>query len=386
MKNNKIFILLILLLFSAEMKAELFYDFYFHSIDTSNYPTVHVKGAVYIEGSGEVSELFEINLGFLVNNARIFENDEIVSFKILKKESEGDYIFFEFSYRSDVGRVNDRYLTIKYDQDGFHNGEEGNTFLFKENSTLSDLDYFTAEEDYGHYTEFRYLYEQHIDYEAIATLDLPYKAAISDKVSASSFKLDKSSWLKHGFDILQEFYGDSEYTISRKYILGENKLLLIERDYESENNQWLCIVDSNNKIIDWLEVAYDNAEGFTATESTIYKDRVVVNEYNMYTNPELQTITYLITNDGFKTKKTYIVMANNGLNVREKPSFNSAKLVKLPKGYQVNILKDTKKQFSVIDNNHEIYGSWVKIDISSITGVHNFGYVFSGFLEEKNHK
>ena len=106
----------------------------------------------------------------------------------------------------------------------------------------------------------------------VKNLSLPFNAKISDVIPSNKngFQLDKSSWVKYGFDVLQEYYEheSSDYKIFGQFVSKENKLLLIERKYSEENNHWLCILDKNNQIIDWLEIAYDNSEGFAAIKAT----------------------------------------------------------------------------------------------------------------------
>ena len=225
------------------------------------------------------------------------------------------------------------------------------------------------------------------EFSHLPKLSLPFNTKIIDDTSLSynnNFQLDKSSWMKYGFDVLQAYYESSDYKVSGQLYTKENRLLLIERKYSEENSYWVCMIDKENKVIDWLETAYDNSEGFTSIQSVIYKDSVVVTEHNIYTKPEIIKKTYLITKYGFKPKAKYLVIAKNGLTVRSKPGLDSEKIDKLPSGLQVNIIKDTKKYISVI----EIDGSWIKIAIENypivITNKHTYGYVFSGFLEEKN--
>jgi len=223
----------------------------------------------------------------------------------------------------------------------------------------------------------------------VAKLSLPFKAEISDKVSANTrLKLNKTSWVKYGFNTIQEFYNSSEYKVFGQIDFENNKLFLIERSYSEENSHWLVILDNKQNLVDWLEVAYDNSEGCCNTESIIYKDSITVKKYNIYNQPETTNKTFLITNEGFQPKVKYLVTAEKGLTVRVKPSLDSDKMGKLPLGYQLNIIKDTKKYFSVKEGGREVDGSWIKISIRnspiSITDKANIGYVFSGYLEKKD--
>ncbi|WP_299887138.1 SH3 domain-containing protein [uncultured Lacinutrix sp.] len=73
------------------------------------------------------------------------------------------------------------------------------------------------------------------------------------------------------------------------------------------------------------------------------------------------------------------VNADNGLIIREKPSKNSKRLGKFKYAEKIEVQEKTNINFSIVDNEKKINGSWLKVQ-----GIMNnkvtSGYVFSGFL------
>lgn len=84
-----------------------------------------------------------------------------------------------------------------------------------------------------------------------------------------------------------------------------------------------------------------------------------------------------------KDKSYYTVAAPSGLTVRNEPSISSEKLGKLPSGEYLELIEDTGKFLSIIDNGIPVNGNWLKVkrmnhswdNKPSLTG-----YVFSGYL------
>lgn len=74
-------------------------------------------------------------------------------------------------------------------------------------------------------------------------------------------------------------------------------ILLIGREWPSENIVWLASYDISQKLIDKQEVYYDNAEGFLAIESRI-------------SNKELSITTTNEFDEGSKTIKTRFTLSN----------------------------------------------------------------------------
>lgn len=59
-------------------------------------------------------------------------------------------------------------------------------------------------------------------------------------------------------------------------------ILLIGREYESENIIWIAVYDSHNRLLDKKMVYYDNAEGFLSVETVIKNNQVTITSYNEY--------------------------------------------------------------------------------------------------------
>ena len=64
------------------------------------------------------------------------------------------------------------------------------------------------------------------------------------------------------------------------------KILLIGREYESENAAWIAVYDHNNKLLDHKTVYYDNAEGFMSIETIIKNNQLSITTYNEYAEKE----------------------------------------------------------------------------------------------------
>lgn len=60
--------------------------------------------------------------------------------------------------------------------------------------------------------------------------------------------------------------------------------------------------------------------------------------------------------------QSYIVMAENGLNIRKEPTTESKRIGKLYCGAKIRILEKTSKTLSVNDKGKIIKGEWVKIE------------------------
>ncbi|WP_298546510.1 SH3 domain-containing protein [uncultured Aquimarina sp.] len=79
----------------------------------------------------------------------------------------------------------------------------------------------------------------------------------------------------------------------------------------------------------------------------------------------------------------YTVAATSGLTVRNEPSIDSEKLGKFPPGEHLELIEDTGKFLSIVDNDLAVNGNWFKVKRMN----HNWdkkpaltGYVFSGYL------
>jgi hypothetical protein len=117
------------------------------------------------------------------------------------------------------------------------------------------------------------------------------------------FVLQSFTRLKSGQDQFKYYYESFPFNISASY-----KTFLILEDYESESAVWLVNYTSDMKLIDALEVYYDNAEGCWQTTSVINKvtktARTTIKQivYDCYADPEETTKDITITAEG-KFKK-----------------------------------------------------------------------------------
>jgi len=89
---------------------------------------------------------------------------------------------------------------------------------------------------------------------------------------------------------------------------------------------------------------------------------------------------------GLLSAKSYhIAMAENGLNVREKPDLAAKKIGQLYFGAKVNIVEKTGVILTVKDNGKDMEGEWVKVTFSNypttISSHAETGYVFNWFLK-----
>lgn len=81
------------------------------------------------------------------------------------------------------------------------------------------------------------------------------------------------------------------------YAGSSGKVLFILRQYAEENIGWAASYDQSWRLLDKLQVYYDNAEGNLAVTSSIKNNSIVVNSENVYGE----------TPDAGKAKKIYAV-------------------------------------------------------------------------------
>lgn len=117
------------------------------------------------------------------------------------------------------------------------------------------------------------------------------------------FVLRSFTRLKSGQDQFKYYY--IPFSISESFpfnISDSYKTFLILEDYESESAVWLVNYTSDMKLIDALEVYYDNAEGCWQTTSEINRTTIKQTVYDCYADPEETTKEVSITAEG-KFKK-----------------------------------------------------------------------------------
>lgn len=62
----------------------------------------------------------------------------------------------------------------------------------------------------------------------------------------------------------------------------EHYILLVGQWYDFENKAWVASYAAPNKLIDFRQVFYDNAEGFRSVETIIKNNTLTITTYNEY--------------------------------------------------------------------------------------------------------
>ena len=114
----KKYLVIIFLLIVSFVKAEHFLNFNIHKVDVSAYPVVKVIGGVSIEEFYE--ELFVTG-----KSLEIYENDDKVYFDVDIIDINYDIKIFTLTYTSDIPKQDIRKYLFKFDNNGFHNGSDG---------------------------------------------------------------------------------------------------------------------------------------------------------------------------------------------------------------------------------------------------------------------
>ncbi|WP_435314094.1 SH3 domain-containing protein [Cellulophaga fucicola] len=91
-------------------------------------------------------------------------------------------------------------------------------------------------------------------------------------------------------------------------------------------------------------------------------------------------------------QEQYLINAESGLNVREKPSVSASKIAKIPYGVLVEKIEDTAIPLTIYDNGKPVMGKWVKIKYDNYLylvskekeQIQKEGYVFDGYLKQYN--
>jgi len=76
------------------------------------------------------------------------------------------------------------------------------------------------------------------------------------------------------------------HLIDTLYNGSEAIVLLIGREYETENYAWLVVYDLQKKLKDHLAVYYDNAEGFLSITTKIAGNKIIITTLNDFAEAE----------------------------------------------------------------------------------------------------
>ncbi len=120
--------------------------------------------------------------------------------------------------------------------------------------------------------------------------------------------LNKSDWLRKGFSLLERYKEKDgfSYYISEINKFNTSNVFLVQSIYLEESSHWLVLLDSKGKLLDFLNTAYDNSEGFLGVKAHFFEEEVVVETYNIYEKPEETTENYIISENRFLLKKDLI--------------------------------------------------------------------------------
>ena len=136
------------------------------------------------------------------------------------------------------------------------------------------------------------------------------KIIIAGKRLSASKKIDADGYRSLSIKMIDSSAGDENdfrYHVIDTLLLDQSiKVLLIGREYESENYIWITIYDNRNKLLDHKTVYYDNAEGFLAVETVIKNNQLIITTFNEYAEQEkdkkITEVYYLNENNKISLK------------------------------------------------------------------------------------
>ena len=112
------------------------------------------------------------------------------------------------------------------------------------------------------------------------------KTVIADNRLHNSRKIGLTDYRSLSLKMIDSTAGDENgfsYHIVDTLLSGKDmKIVLIGREYESENFIWIAIYDGKDKLVDHKTVYYDNAEGFLSVETVIKNNQLTITTLNEY--------------------------------------------------------------------------------------------------------
>jgi hypothetical protein len=135
----------------------------------------------------------------------------------------------------------------------------------------------------------------------VPKITIAYTDSISNSPKDLSFKLSSENWESIGFNKIEDFNSIFNYSIYGYLLKDSLVVLFLERWYVDESLHWACLY-KENKLIDWLEISYDNSEGFIYIVSEIKQYEIIKKTWNIYTNPIEKSLIYQIKSNGFIKK------------------------------------------------------------------------------------
>lgn len=225
------------------------------------------------------------------------------------------------------------------------------------------------------------------------TLEQIISEAPFEKGFYSPFSYADTAGEKQGFSIQNETQilkrlklkplTHSEYYVTGKYEINNLIVLFFSEYRDSEDIHFAILLDKSLNIIDKLDqTAYDNAEGFYGSNSSVDYNIITTSINNIYNNPEYITEKYTITNKGFKAIKNQVIIKTpSGIRIRKKPTTNSAVVTSAPNLEVFDYLSHDYEidSTTVFDNGKYLKNYW--IEIATKDSVRQLGYVFGAFAK-----
>jgi len=235
------------------------------------------------------------------------------------------------------------------------------------------------------------------------------------KKNNNSSNLNETIYLKNNEGkLITEFIIEAETDIESKKVieitnhnlLNVNKILKIaiykfNGEYNDDSTKEIYILKTyDNQYIQLPHIEFIDTEHgrddakyeykFGKLNTIFYMEKFVKYSYDYSTKTLLKTDRKkkliwngeeIISNEELNFDK-FIVTAKNGLTIRDQPSLKGKKIGGLPYKTETAIQEITSHTLEITDEGKLIKGNWVKVE-NDLTNEWSVGYVFDGFLEEK---
>ena len=143
--------------------------------------------------------------------------------------------------------------------------------------------------------------DQIIEKEKEEKIELILKDSIGVKLKNNKTILNKAEWNNLGYEKIEKFNQDFNYSIIGKIKYKNGEITLIERDYIEESIHWVILTNMDNTI-NFIQSAYENSEGFSTIKSEIFFDKIIIKEWNIYSENEYKEEIYYLTKKRFVKK------------------------------------------------------------------------------------
>lgn len=128
----------------------------------------------------------------------------------------------------------------------------------------------------------------------------PFKDKIDALAAHKRVALNEKDWATYNYSMLEKFNSAFSYANYGYFKINEQIFILLERKYSEESIHWLCAVDINLNLADYLMLSYENSEGMFESYSTLnIKDKKLVILTNKYEFDSAWIDTNIFINYGF---------------------------------------------------------------------------------------